>query len=235
MIVINKCDADNVEFETLVGNLRELFGPACALMNIPDRPRQRVSAASSVRSMFQAMSPPDVVMDPGEAGQQVLDAAVEADEALMERYLEGEVLSADELSGAITKAVAAGSLIPIFCTNAKGDVGVSELMDAIAAVAAAPGDIPHLATKDGRRSHPRTESGRTVRRAGLQDPHRPVCRQNELPADLLRQHQEGRQPAKRKRLEKSLKAAQLLEVQGAQHEAITEAGPGDIVADRQGR
>src|SRR5690606_502026 len=35
MIVINKCGADNIRFEELLENLRELFGPACALMNVP--------------------------------------------------------------------------------------------------------------------------------------------------------------------------------------------------------
>src|SRR5205085_943775 len=68
------------------------------------------------------------------------DAIVESDEALMEKYLgEGDV-SADELAGALPRALAAGTIVPIFCTSSKAgkDIGVQELLDALAQFAPSP-------------------------------------------------------------------------------------------------
>src|SRR5207302_1280358 len=69
-----------------------------------------------------------------EARSQLVDAVVEADEALTEKYLMEGSVSAEELAAAIPKALAAGTVVPIFCTSAKKDkdVGVAELLDALA-------------------------------------------------------------------------------------------------------
>ena len=62
----------------------------------------------------------------------------------MERYLEEGTISKDELDKAIQQAIAAGTLIPIFCISSKDDVGVTELMDAMAAFGTgSEGNRPH--------------------------------------------------------------------------------------------
>ena len=228
MIVINKCDIENINFEKLVASLRESFGNACALLNVPAGLGNQLSGVVSTINLPGSV-PAGVPVDPKAAGQQVLDAAVEADEALMERYLEGETLSPEELSGAITKAVAAGTLIPILCSSSRKDVGVSELLDAIAAYAPSPAAIPRHALKgeaevaiepmaDGpliaqvfktridpfvaKMSYVRVYSGTLKKDAGV----------------------------RLERTGKSVKVAQLLEVQGGQTAAATDLGPGEIAA-----
>ena len=103
MIVVNKCDADNVRFTELLEGIRELFGPACALVNVP------VGLGADFSGVVSTINVPDsvpdgCVVDPNEANQQVVDAAVEADEELMERYLEEGEISQNELAGAIQTA-----------------------------------------------------------------------------------------------------------------------------------
>ncbi len=76
----------------------------------------------------------------------MMDAIVEADETLMERYLEGEQLTPQEISAALSKSVAAGTLIPVLFTSSKTGVGVPELMDALANYALSPVELPRKAT-----------------------------------------------------------------------------------------
>jgi elongation factor G len=68
-----------------------------------------------------------------EAKTALMDAVVETDEALMERYLGGEKINEDELKAALRKAIVSGGVIPILFTSAKNDVGVDALLDFIAA------------------------------------------------------------------------------------------------------
>ena len=62
----------------------------------------------------------------------VVEQIVETDEGLMNRYLEGETLPADELRAAACQAIAQGQLVPIVCVSARKDVGLQELLDLIA-------------------------------------------------------------------------------------------------------
>src|SRR5207248_3642899 len=77
-------------------------------------------------------------VDLAAARSQLIDAIVEADEELMMKYLEEGTVSAEELAGALPKALASGSCIPVFCTSARKDVGVAELLDAIAQFGLSP-------------------------------------------------------------------------------------------------
>lgn len=135
MIVINKMDADNIRLDELLKNLQDTFGKGCVLFNAP------LGQGAQFGGVVSVLSPPDKEppgVDVGQARSRLVDAIVESDDALMEKYLtEGDV-SADELRAAIPKAIAAGTLVPIFFTSAKKDIGISELLDAIATYALSP-------------------------------------------------------------------------------------------------
>ncbi len=228
MIVINRCDGENIRFEELVESLRETFGPACALFNVP------IGLGHDFKGVVSTIEPPEspptgCVVDPQAAGQQVIDAAVESDEALMERYLGGETIPREEIAAAISRAIAAGALIPIFCTSAKHDVGVAELMDGIAAYVPSPATVPRTALRKG-------DAFKVV-----PDPDGPVIAQvfkTRIDPFVAKMsyfrvfsgtlHKD--QSVKVVRSGKSIKLAQLFELQGAHHEAVDHVGPGEIVA-----
>ena len=227
-IVINKCDDDNVNLAQLMDSIRDQFGPACALMNVP------IGTGPEIKGVVNTVRLPDdapdgLPVDPREANQQVVDAAVEADEELMMRYLEGEEISPDEIDGAITKAVVAGTLIPVFCTAVKSDIGIQELMDGIAAYAPSPEQLKRHVTKDGEDIEV------------IPDPNGPLIGQViktridpyiskesfiRIFSGTLRKdssiHIVG--------TDTSVKINQLLDVQGGEHENVTEAIAGNIVA-----
>ncbi len=145
MIVVNKCDLDNVDFDRLVDSIRETFGSACVPLNVPIGLGAKFSGVVSTLEV-PATVPGEVVADPKDWNQPMMDAIVEADEALMERYLEGAQLTPEEISAALSKAVATGTLIPVFFTSTKTGVGVPELMNAIAEYALSPAELPRKAT-----------------------------------------------------------------------------------------
>lgn len=135
-IVLNKCDGDNIDFDGVVSSIQETFGNQCIPINVPN---EVGSGFSSVTATLGSDS---------DYAEPLTDCIVEADEELMEAYLESGELSAADAAGGITKAIAAGTLVPIFCVSARADVGVTELLDGIATMLPAPGDVART-TADG--------------------------------------------------------------------------------------
>ena len=149
VLVINKLDLENIRFEQLIENIQNTFGKRCVLMNVPNGLGAKFTAVAGTLDAHAGEAPPDLPIDPASVTQSLMDAIVESDEALMERYLNGETLSGDELDHAVEHAITVGSLIPIFCLSARTGVGVKEFMDAIAHDFETPADLPHTATKGG--------------------------------------------------------------------------------------
>ena len=148
MIVINKCDDENVDLPAVMEAVQTQFGQACVLMTVPIGTGPEISGVVNTVELPSEI-PGGLAFDVSEINQQLVEAVVEADEELMNRYFEGEELSPQELAPAITQAIVAGTLIPVFCTAVKSDIGVTELMDAIAAYAPNPDQLRRHVVKDG--------------------------------------------------------------------------------------
>ena len=147
MLVINRLDADNIHFNDLLKAIQDSFGKGCVLFNAP------IGIGSDFKGVVSVLEPPDSVpagcaVDVAAARSKLVDAIVEADEALMEKYLMEGTVSGAELKAALPKALTAGTVIPIFCTSAKKDIGISELLDAISHLALSPVQAkPRVAVK----------------------------------------------------------------------------------------
>jgi elongation factor G len=137
VFVINKLDADNIQFDELVENIQQTFGKACVLLNVPIGQGAKFTGVVDV--LRAPDSPPaDALADIADARGKLVDNIVEADESLMEKYLGEGAVSADELAAALPKALATGSLVPIVCVSAKKDIGVEQLLEVIASFALNP-------------------------------------------------------------------------------------------------
>ena len=89
---------------------------------------------------------PDDMKDQAEEYHQIMvEAICETDDALMEKYLEGEELSEDELKKAIRKAVVTNAMFPVLCGSAYKNKGVQMLLDAVVDYMPSPLDIPPVA------------------------------------------------------------------------------------------
>jgi elongation factor G len=139
MLVINKMDGDNIDFTGLLNTIQESFGKGCVLFNAPLGQGAKFTGVVSVLNP-PAPAPAGCLVDLTAARSKLVDAVVECDDALMEKYLMEGSVTAEELNAVIPKALAAGTVIPIFCTAAhKGkDVGVPELLEALVCFGLSP-------------------------------------------------------------------------------------------------
>ena len=76
--------------------------------------------------------------------EKVVEAVAETDEALMERYLEGEEISEAELKAAIRKATCAVEFYPVLCGSAFKNKGVQLMLDAVVDYLPSPLDVPSI-------------------------------------------------------------------------------------------
>ena len=74
--------------------------------------------------------------------EKLIEAAAEANEELMDKYLEGEELSEDEIHAAIRSRTIAGEIVPALCGSAFKNKGVQAMLDAVVRYLPAPVDIP---------------------------------------------------------------------------------------------
>jgi elongation factor G len=134
VIVINKMDAENVELPELIGIIQETFGSQCRCANLP------AADKSAVIDCIENSSGDSPVMDVGDAHTQLIETVIEADDALMERYLGGEEIPREQIAAVFVKALKAGTLIPILFTDARREIGIKELLNLIVQYTPSPAD-----------------------------------------------------------------------------------------------
>jgi elongation factor G len=233
MLVLNKLEAENVRFDTLLRTIEETFGKGCVLFNAP------VGQGTQLSGVVSVLTPPDPApagcpVDLAQARSKLVDAIVESDEALMEKYLLEGSVSAEELSAALPKALAAGTVVPIFCTSAKKGVGVAELLEGLCAYALSPAQGKRRKASKGQGDKAAevvlepSESGEFVGQV-----FKTVNDKFIGNLSFLRVYSgklTAEQPLLNARTGKSSRTGGLLLMQGKQQKSVPEAIAGDIVA-----
>ena len=98
---------------------------------------------------FEIREIPDDMKDlVEEYREKIVEKAAEGDDALMEKYLEGEELSIDEIKASIRKQVLDCTLFPVFCGSAYKNKGIQMLLDAVLDYLPAPTDVPPIKGTD---------------------------------------------------------------------------------------
>ncbi|MHC4706250.1 MAG: elongation factor G, partial [Planctomycetota bacterium] len=143
MIVINKIDAENMDLPELLKNIREMFGPQCRCANLP------AADKASVIDCIENDSGDSPLMDVGQAHTDLIESVIEADDTLMESYLNGEEIPPEKIASVFVEALKSGTVIPIVFTNARSEVGVAELLDIVAKYTASPAQAAGAVLKEG--------------------------------------------------------------------------------------
>ena len=227
MIVLTKLDTDNIDFPGLIDSIKEVFGNECALLNVP------LGLGETLRGVASTLNVPDdtegAAIVPQEINESLVESIIEVDEAVMERYFEGEMPSSDELSRLMTQAVAAGTLTPIVCVSAKNELGVSELMDALSSATLPPTAIPRTGNKAGDTVTLKPEANAPLAAQVFKtriDPFVQRLSFIRIFSGTLKKDATVESPS----IRKGVKIGPLLEVQASETSPIDEAGPGEIVA-----
>lgn len=137
IIVISKLDGENIEFTELLNSIKENFGQDCIPLNLP------VGCGNDFKGLVNVLElskdvPAGVLGDPQATRDALVEKVVEVDDDIMQKYLEGKDVSADELKSCMARAIAGGHLVPILCTSSRKTVGVDELLNTLADFAPDP-------------------------------------------------------------------------------------------------
>ena len=124
MLIINKIDAEGVDLEALVAQIRDEFGTGCLPLNLPS-----ADGSAVVDCFFQPEGADTLFSDVKTAHTQIVDQVVEIDDELMELYLEqGEDLQPDQLHEPFEKALRREHLTPICFVSAETGAGINQLL-----------------------------------------------------------------------------------------------------------
>ncbi len=123
-IVVTHLDHDNSNFEVLVEELRQLFGHAVAPVTYPEKPGHDFKAVRSVLTHHGPRA--------DKYHEWIEEDEAEADDALMEHYLERGHLEAKEFEQNLARAMAVGKLVPVFAVTPTAQIGVDTFLQFVA-------------------------------------------------------------------------------------------------------
>lgn len=227
VIVINKLDDENANFEKMVASIRELWGNGCVPFDVP------IGIGAHFEGVASVLNPSasgGAVVDPAAYRDNLVESTIEVDEEVMEAYFEGNVPSDDDLKKLIPRAVAAGTLVPIFCCAAKKEIGLDGLLDGLALCAVPPDGVERKGKNAaGEESviHP-DPAGPLVAQVFRTriDPFVQKLSFLRIYSGTLKKDQHVETSDSRK----GIKLHVLLDVQGGETHPVDEVGPGGIVA-----
>jgi len=143
--VITKMDVENADYAKTLGELKELFGNQCVPFVLP------IGSAGTFSGVVETLVlpdeiPPEVADEAQSTHDALMESVIEADEELMMRYLEGEKIGDEEILKTLVPAFKAGTVVPVFCTSVSKDIGIEQVLNAVAGFFPSPKDAERPAT-----------------------------------------------------------------------------------------
>ena len=142
IVFINKMDRERADFFKVIEDLSEAFdiNPTPVLLPIGSEENfkglvdlikmKAFSFTKDGSGKFEATDiPADMAELAGEWREKMIENVVEANDELMEKYLEGEELNHDEIEDTLIQGIKSRSLVPVLCGSATLNMGVAQLMD----------------------------------------------------------------------------------------------------------
>jgi elongation factor G len=157
-IFINKVDRERASFARTLDELRDAFGTKVAPLHLPigeehvfsgvvDLLADKAYTYSGSRS--EAPVPDALAAEASRLRETLVESIVEADDSLMERYLEGASIDPKEIVSALSVGVAAGSTVPVLCGAATKTIGVDLLAEFLVDGLPSPADRAPVAAEEG--------------------------------------------------------------------------------------
>ena len=163
---LNKLDGENIDFDNVIEQMREVFGNKIAPVQYPVATGEGFNAIIDVLLMKKLSwgpnggkatvedIPADQIDRATEMHHALLEAAAENDEALMEKFFEEEELTQDEIRRGLRLGLATNSIYPVVCLSAAKDMGVSRLMEFLGNVVPSPEEVAGTPDKTGKEIKP---------------------------------------------------------------------------------
>jgi len=139
MVIINKMNRDNANFHKALESVQQISDKRLIPVVLPWGEKAEFKGVLDLLTMKAYSGVGDTSQDiPAEykeevetARMQLIEAAAEGEDALLEKYLEGEELSSDEILRGFKKAIIAGDWVPVIVSSGSAEIGLAPLLDAI--------------------------------------------------------------------------------------------------------
>jgi elongation factor G len=237
MIFINKMDRENANFDSTLDQLKAAFGPKIAPVYLPigsaEGFKGYIDVIEQHANVYENGKPKEApIPDEMRAAEQgrrdaLVEAAAEASDELMMKYLDGETLTDEEIERALHKGAREGSVVPVFVGSALKNIGVRELTSMIARHIPSPAEVGARTTVDGTEVKPDPTAPFVAQVfKTTADPFVGRLTYFRVITGTIRS-QGHLYNATRKEEER---IGNLLALQGKEQENLSQAGPGDIVA-----
>jgi elongation factor G len=137
LVVINKMNRDNANFHKAIESVQEISDIRLLPLQFPWGEKANFKGVLDLLTMkaypgdgkTSQTIPAEFVDEVETARMQMIEAAAEGEDALLEKYLEGGELTAEEISRGLHKVILAGSYVPVFVAAGSAEIGIARLLD----------------------------------------------------------------------------------------------------------
>jgi elongation factor G len=159
LIFVNKLDRERSSFERTLEQLQQTFGAGIAPLELP------IGEETAFRGVADLLSDTAITYEGGQpttgaipddmesrehaVHESLVEGIVVADDELMERYLEGDIPSVEELEKTLAHGVASATVFPVLCGSALKDIAVDRLATFICEIGPAPTERPPVVVRAG--------------------------------------------------------------------------------------
>jgi len=164
LIFINKMDRENADFYRTVDELKVKFGSKCVPLQLP------VGAHDSFQGVVDLLTkkafigpeakeaevPASLQEQVDSFREKLVEAVAEIDDKLIEKYLDGEELSLEELGDVLRQATLSGRITPILAGSAMQNIGITWLLDAVYNYLPSPEQREVIVASDSAEQSPQT-------------------------------------------------------------------------------
>jgi elongation factor G len=149
LLVVNKMDRENADYRSVLEALRERYGKAVVPLVFPIGRADGLSGVVDLLENKAYMAGSQSVQDAPAAEQGTIDqlremlveSACELDDDLINKYLEGEEITSEELARVLRRGVLEQKLFPVLATAGSKSVGLEPLLNAIVQLLPSPADV----------------------------------------------------------------------------------------------
>ena len=155
IVFVNKMDRTGADFQRVVEEVRERLAANPLVLQVPIGAEEHFTGMVDLVTMearvfddpmgasySEAEVPEDLRDEADDLREKLFDTLSMFDDSLMEKYLEGDEISPDEIRAAVRKGTVSGEFVPVVCGSAFRNKGVQLLLDAIVDYLPSPLDIP---------------------------------------------------------------------------------------------
>ena len=155
LVFVNKIDRENANFDAVLEQLRQFFGVKVFPLQFPlgqENSFKGVIELVIMKALVYtdntglALQEEDIPAELQEKAQnlreKLVEAAAEADDELMEKYLEEEPLSEEEINRALRIGTLEGKIVPVLCGSGIMNYGIQPLLDLVTSALPSPADRP---------------------------------------------------------------------------------------------